>query len=320
MASAELAAVKQVAPARKASMEAAAKANGEYHVTVTGIIADLNILGGEIKLEATKAKAPSITAWLGKAAQGLWDTAKDAVNAISKSYDAISMGAHAALSAGGMFPGVGVIPDLADLALTLLELPFGKSDAKDVALASFGVFTTAAPGPVDVVAGGAKISQRLAKAGAKVADGVGAAGKGLDEFAASGRHNIVPRSGGGLVPTLQGNVPQADKWFRNGGRVIYHTDGSMTYIKNGVSIRYNSLGYPDFSKQLYKGTDGLNQVRIKLTGSRRLDEAAANAAAGFRHTPDGFTWHHHEDRGLMQLVDERIHGDFWHSGGFSLNK
>ena len=130
----------------------------------------------------------------------------------------------------------------------------------------------------------------------------------------------APRSGGGLVPTLQGNVPQADKWIRNGGRVIHGADGSMTYIKGGVSIRYNSVGYPDFSMQLYKGTYGLDQVRIKLTGSRRLDEAAANAAAGFKQTPDGFTWHHHEDCGLMQLVDERIHGDFWHSGGFSLNK
>jgi Bacterial Ig domain/A nuclease of the HNH/ENDO VII superfamily with conserved WHH/Cadherin-like domain/Calx-beta domain/RTX calcium-binding nonapeptide repeat (4 copies) len=138
---------------------------------------------------------------------------------------------------------------------------------------------------------------------------------------------VAPVKSSGIIPTLQGNVPQADKWIRNGGRVIYGTDGSMTYIKNGVSIHYNSVGYPDFTKHLYKGTDGLNQVRITLAteGSKatryRLDYDAANAAAGFKNgTPKDYTWHHHEDTGLMQLVREDVHRVFWHSGGMSLNK
>ena len=59
VAGAELAAVKAVAPARKTSMVATAEANGVYHVKVTGIVADLGILGGEIKFEATKA-SPSL--------------------------------------------------------------------------------------------------------------------------------------------------------------------------------------------------------------------------------------------------------------------
>ena len=55
VAGAELAAVKAVAPARKTSMVATAEANEFYHVKVTGIIADLGILGGEIKVEQVKA-------------------------------------------------------------------------------------------------------------------------------------------------------------------------------------------------------------------------------------------------------------------------
>jgi hypothetical protein len=55
VAGAELAAVKEVAPARKTSSVAAAEANGVYHVKVTGIIADLGILGGQIKVEQVKA-------------------------------------------------------------------------------------------------------------------------------------------------------------------------------------------------------------------------------------------------------------------------
>ena len=195
VAGAELAAVKEVAPVRKTSMVAAAEANGVYHVKVTGIIADLGILGGEIKVEATKAKATSISAWLGQKAQGLWDTAKDVVGTISKSYDAISLAAHTALSGMGMFPILGGVPDLADLALTAAELPFGKSDGKDLGLAAVGVFATVAPGPVDGLAAGAKIGTRMAKAGAKVADGAGAAGKELDELASAGRSFVSPKGG-----------------------------------------------------------------------------------------------------------------------------
>ena len=61
VAGAELAAVKAVAPARKTSMVAAAEANGVYHVKVTGVIADLGILGGEIKVEQVKASQSLIS-------------------------------------------------------------------------------------------------------------------------------------------------------------------------------------------------------------------------------------------------------------------
>jgi len=186
VAGAELAAVKAVAPARKTSMIAAAEANGVYHVKVTGIIADLGILGGEIKVEATKAKATSISAWLGQKAQGLWDTAKDVVGTISKSYDAISLAAHTTLSGLGVIPVFGVVPDVADLALTAIEIPFGKSDGKDFGLAAVGVFATVAPGPVDGLAAGAKITTRMARAGAKVADGAGVARRAITELGECG--------------------------------------------------------------------------------------------------------------------------------------
>lgn len=33
------------------------------------------------------------------------------------------------------------------------------------------------------------------------------------------------------------------------------------------------------------------------------------------HTPDGYTWHHHEDTGKMQLVDSKTHNQTGHTGG-----
>jgi hypothetical protein len=220
VAGAELAPLKEVAPARKTSMVDAAEANGVYHVNVTGVIADLGILGGQIKVEATKAKASSISDWLGKKAHGLWTTANDVVRTISKSYDAISMATHTALSGFGVIPGFGIVPDLADLALTAIEIPFRKSDGKDFGLAAVGVFATVAPGPVDGLAAGAKIGTRMAKAGAKVADGAGAAGKGYGDALGAGR-NLLSQA---RVPRVRNAT-----W----GAVVEHGETAMEHIRKG---------------------------------------------------------------------------------------
>ena len=123
----------------------------------------------------------------------------------------------------------------------------------------------------------------------------------------------------GPLSHLEGRVPQAHKWVRKGGKVSYHPDGSVTYVsKDGISVTYSPRGYPDFRPHVYNGPEGLSEVRIRLSGDRLADEAAANAAAGFRQSPRNYTWHHHEDLGLMQLVRTRVHRQFWHDGGFSL--
>jgi len=217
VAGAELAAVKAVAPARKTSMIATAEANGVYHVKVTGIVADLGILSGEIRVESTKVKATSLSDWLGKKAHGLWTTANDVVATISKSYDAISFWAHSFLGAGGMIPGLGIFPDAADLALTLVEIPFGKSDGKDAALATVSLATTFAPGPVDVAAGGVKLTARMAKAGARVAD----AGRPFIDGAAAAGHSLQAQA---RVQKVRNAT-----W----GAVVEHGETAMDHIRRG---------------------------------------------------------------------------------------
>jgi DNase/tRNase domain of colicin-like bacteriocin len=39
---------------------------------------------------------------------------------------------------------------------------------------------------------------------------------------------------------------------------------------------------------------------------------------GAAETPDGYTWHHHQDTGRMQLVDSRVHLATGHTGGKDL--
>jgi hypothetical protein len=61
-------------------------------------------------------------------------------------------------------------------------------------------------------------------------------------------------------------------------------------------------------------------VRLKngLAGSRKLDNDAADEAAGFTKDnprPKDHTWHHHQDEGRMILVPSDVHEKTHHSGG-----
>src|SRR5262249_12230185 len=85
----------------------------------------------------------------------------------------------------------------------------------------------------------------------------------------------------------------------------------------GYHVPIKPTGFPDFADFLYPGFR--NTVFIPLTGSRRADERAADAARGARR-PFGYTWHHHEVMGIMQLVRRDIHSLFFggrltHQGG-----
>ncbi len=89
-------------------------------------------------------------------------------------------------------------------------------------------------------------------------------------------------------------------------------------VHDKTKVPFTTDGFPDFSEPLYKG--GKNDVMIKPTGNRAKDFSAANKAAGYSSTPKGYTWHHHQSTGRMQLVNSSIHSKTGHTGGFSLWK
>jgi A nuclease of the HNH/ENDO VII superfamily with conserved WHH len=81
-------------------------------------------------------------------------------------------------------------------------------------------------------------------------------------------------------------------------------------------LRFKSTGYPDFEPYAMTLPNGKKTVKIELTGSRRLDEALANRAAGFKgEQPSTHTWHHVEDEGMMMLVPRDLHRSVGHTGG-----
>ncbi len=90
-----------------------------------------------------------------------------------------------------------------------------------------------------------------------------------------------------------------------------HFAGSP-HPKTGVPFDKN--GFPNFSAFRHPK---VKDVRIKLSGDRKTDFGRANAKAGLEGTPIGYTWHHHQDKGLMQLVLTKAHAATGHTGGFS---
>ncbi|MBI1907145.1 MAG: HNH endonuclease [Rhodocyclales bacterium] len=95
-----------------------------------------------------------------------------------------------------------------------------------------------------------------------------------------------------------------------GGPRNSHLAGS---VHPRTGIPFDKAGYPDFSG-VAKATVTINQ-----TGTRAGDFAAANKAAGIGRTPEGYTWHHHQDGKTMQLVPRDIHALTGHTGGFGSN-
>jgi RHS repeat-associated protein len=96
-------------------------------------------------------------------------------------------------------------------------------------------------------------------------------------------------------------------------------DAATRGVRNGhlaggthpvTGIPFDKNGFPDFS--------GVAKAEVKIvgTGNRAGDFRAANEAAGLSRTPEGHTWHHHQDGTTMQLVPRDIHSKTGHTGGF----
>ncbi|MBK0018536.1 HNH endonuclease [Kosakonia sp. S58] len=75
---------------------------------------------------------------------------------------------------------------------------------------------------------------------------------------------------------------------------------------------------------LSSNTLSIKNVRIILGKIRDdVDFGRADIAAGYSPNnprPRGYTWHHHQDSGYMQLVPTEIHDAVRHSGGIATNR
>ena len=68
-----------------------------------------------------------------------------------------------------------------------------------------------------------------------------------------------------------------------------------------IGIPFDAEGFPDFSSVRHPNVE---DVYIEPSGNRTTDAARANVAAKLDETREDYVWHHHQDRGRMQLIDE----------------
>ena len=168
-----------------------------------------------------------------------------------------------------------------DFAVSAVDWAFTASDAYDTTAAL-------AAGPVGVVGKGGKFGAKLALRQARkavknaVRNAVKAAKEAAERVASLAKPGRARRNA--------------------------HLAGQK---HPGTGVPFNADGYPDFSKVSKK------DVQIEFTGDRARDARAANKAAGFDKTPDGYQWHHHQDGKTMQLVPAGAHRKTGHDGGFS---
>ena len=123
------------------------------------------------------------------------------------------------------------------------------------------------------------------------------------------------------LPVLNLEVANAHTYFVGvGGELVHNTSVFCNKgLRNGhlagsfhpkTLITFDKKGFPDFSSV------SVVDVKITQTGSYAGDFRAANKAAGFERTPEGYTWNHHQDLTTMQLVPRDIHAQTGHTGGF----
>jgi len=131
-------------------------------------------------------------------------------------------------------------------------------------------------------------------------------------------------------------------WFKQGGKWVLGKVGSRVRTVNGQvpinsgkyagktvplvdlpreirnkyphSVSFSGAGFPDFSRY------SIRNVRIELGSTRGVDFRRADSAAGFNRSnprPAGYTWHHHQDSGYMQLIPTDLHNTIRHTGGIA---
>ncbi|MCY7971020.1 T7SS effector LXG polymorphic toxin [Bacillus spizizenii] len=146
------------------------------------------------------------------------------------------------------------------------------------------------------------------------------------------------------TPLLKRLVQSKDDLFTKAAPYTYRDEYGnlktvnlkMGHLKNEkhpkTGIPYDKDGFPIFKAKfdtkidsnLYKESDYLQfkDATLKLKEEIETDPLLRNQFNDLQiemikagETPDGYTWHHHQDPGRMQLVDQKVHRKTGHTGG-----
>ena len=129
-------------------------------------------------------------------------------------------------------------------------------------------------------------------------------------------------------------VEDAAKAIKSGTPSIGRMDlAGKTHPVSGV--KFDSNGFPIFESKYNTKLDPQDYLKSRGTHFDRASKALyndimndSNLRSKFTEAeiaifkdggvPKAYTWHHHQDEGVMQLVDRKIHRQTGHTGGFSI--
>ncbi|WP_392563594.1 HNH endonuclease [Orbus wheelerorum] len=128
-----------------------------------------------------------------------------------------------------------------------------------------------------------------------------------------------------LLKTKPSYSPEPTKWLEKGGKVKIEDNIWIYTNKNGKSIIYetkningSNVYMPNFKNYLHPNKN-IAQVDIgKFSGNRNKDIQVFLEKTGLDEIPSGYTLHHSQPNGIVQLVETAIHREFTHIGGHSL--
>ena len=107
------------------------------------------------------------------------------------------------------------------------------------------------------------------------------------------------------------NFPRnAKKWA---GHIFKFEDKALA-AKYPKGVPFTKEGFPDFSQYATK------TVSVPLGKSIKQDFKYANKAIGVDKTPTGYTWHHTEKPGILQLIPTDLHKNVPHTGGKAIER
>ena len=131
----------------------------------------------------------------------------------------------------------------------------------------------------------------------------------------------------------------SSKFFRAINKVEYWPrlklglPGKANKISKNTKVRFDSKGFPKFKayytvklrKKYWKESRErhfymANRILCEDNRAVKKLKLSRKQIQELNHykTPSGYTWHHHQDAGILQLVDAEIHEKTGHYGGHSI--
>lgn len=156
-----------------------------------------------------------------------------------------------------------------------------------------------------------------------------------------GKVAVVATLAVGVLDLVEGAEDvQAETIETRNGEMDIHSETGVPFIEKEVELPDGKIvegNFPVFESNVQVQLDESVYMESDATHFRLANEAfyeqiQQNPAIGesiglstadvyalsFGETPEGFTWHHNEELGVLQLVDQEVHEQTGHTGGRQL--